>query len=212
MRRLFIAILFTAAAAHAQQRFSNTALNFSMETPDANWQWAPMNELTRDTSGGGVWMVRNPNGEHFSVSASQKGMFKIDENWMHEFMRALTEDGGRNGYRIEGFHYQKATAPIYPSYSYSYARVERDGSKVYVEGYVAALNRIYTMQYPSTNHALKQEFQKFVESFAVVDKFDTLRNGSASTGTAVFPGMPAIGLESSLGRPIAPNGVPSEGH
>ncbi|HEV2718519.1 MAG TPA: hypothetical protein VG323_00760 [Thermoanaerobaculia bacterium] len=212
MRRsaLFAAILLAAATAGAQQRFANASLNFSFVTPGANWQWRALPELSGATAGGGVWVVRGPAGEQFSVSVSQRGARKLDDAWMHELLRALQTDAAKHRYRIDRFRYEPATAPVFPSYRYSYVRTGGDGAQSFVDGCVAALARVYTIQYASRDRRLSDAFDKFVNSFAVVDKFETLRGSNRLNDPQRFPGMQAIGLDSRLGRPITPNGDPGD--
>ena len=45
-----------------------------------------------------------------------------------------------------GTLYVRSTSPIFPSYTYSYARIGQDGKTSYVDGYLAAVNRVYTAE------------------------------------------------------------------
>ncbi len=206
-------LLLTAPAAFAQQRFASFKLNFSVQTPGPGWQWASAGDLEMNTRADGVWTVKAPNGESFLVSTSRKSSYRLTEPWMQGMERELAAEGARNHYRVTSFRYEPASFPIYPSYSYSYTRVDEHGTPSYVDGYIAVIDRVYTIQYVSRNRELLPQFRSFVDSFAVVDKFEAQRTSSTpqiGNNPTPFPGLAVLGL-SNLGRTMAPNSAPVHG-
>lgn len=200
-RRTLLALLvFVAAGAvSAQERFVNRDLNFSVVAPAADWKW------DRPSSRGGVWVVTNPQRtERFSVTALAAGKMTIDEQFMLEMMRSVQRDAALHAEKAENFRYVRRTAPVYPSFTYNYERVGADGKRLYVEGYVAAVGRVYALQYASTARGAADQFQSFVSSFQVADKFESLRAGRSAGGATNVQGMMSA-MAAPVGRVIAPN-------
>jgi hypothetical protein len=202
--RTLIALLLLASPLVAQDRFVNRDLNFSVATPDPHWQWA---RVSRDYLGGldGILVVTSPRGEQFSVSVSPTGNFRLDDNALYELRSTVRRDGEEKGYTVSDFHHVRSTSPIFPSYTFSYTRVHKDGKVSYVDGYLAAANRIYTIQYSSEARSSLDEFKRFVDSFQIADKFEAQRS---VRGQAVSPfgGMPTA-MSTALGQPLAPNSL-----
>jgi hypothetical protein len=199
-RRTLLALLvFAASAAVAQDRFVNRDLNFSVATPAAEWKWE------RLSAAAGVWLVTNAQStERFSVTVSPPGRMSIDEQWMFEMKRFVQRDAQAHSETIEGFRFSRRTAPIYPSFTYAYDRVAADGKRSYVDGYVAAVGRVYALQYASAARASATEFQSFIDSFQIADKFESQRAGrSAGAATTMQSMISAIGAP--VGRVVAPN-------
>jgi hypothetical protein len=200
LRRTLLALMFLAAAsATAQDRFVNRDLNFSVVPPAADWKW------DRLSSGGGVWVITNPQRtERFSVTTFAAGKMTIDEQFMLEMMRSVQRDAVLHSEKAENFRYARRTAPVYPSFTYTYDRVGADGKRLYIEGYVAAVGRVYALQYASTARAAKDEFQAFVSSFQVADKFESLRAGRSSGAATSMQSM-MTAMAAPIGRVVAPN-------
>ena len=201
MRTLIALLLFTTSIT-AQDRFINRDLNFSIATPASDWKWSslPQREL-----GGcdGIVYVTSPRGERFSISVTPTGKFKIDDNLLYEIQSTVRRDAAEAGYSIGEFHHVRSTSPIFPSYSYSYTRIDKDGRVMYVEGYLAAVNRVYTIQYASDSRRSLDEFKRFVASFQIADKFEAQR-GQGGPATSPFAALSGA-MKSALGQPLAPN-------
>jgi hypothetical protein len=199
-----IALFLLAAPLAAQDRFVDRNLNFSVLTPDAQWQWS---QVQRAYLGGceGIVVTTNPHGEQFTISVSPAGRFRLDENTLYELRSTVRRDAEASGYTIADFHHIRSTSPIFPSYTYSYTRVGKDGKVSYVDGYVAAVNRVYTIQYASNARGSIDEFKKFVSSFQIADKFEAQRSPQ---GPAISPfgGLPGA-MKTALGQPLAPNAL-----
>lgn len=206
MRRslLLIASLLIVAAMPVQQtRFVDRDLNFSVDTPANEWRWKQLGDHAS-------WVVTAPDGERFSVSVSGPGVARIDEAWMGELLRSVHRDASSHGDRIEDFQQLRATSPIFPSFSYSYTRIDKNGKRSFVDGWVAAAGRVYALQYASYARQSLGTFRAFVESFQVVDKFESQRaaRGASTNGVTGAPPL----LTDVLGRPIAPNSAPPVHH
>jgi len=205
MRRLLaIALLVIALPLAAQSRFTNRDLNFSVSTPGSLWRWST-------NTSDGAWVVTSSDGERFSISVSSPGHARIDESWMGELLRTVNRDALAHGERIEGFRQTRATSPIFPSFNYAYTRVTRDGKKTFVDGWVAAAGRIYALQYASHARESLGEFRAFVESFQIADKFESQRAARGAAGSSPVAGAPPL-MTDVLGRPIAPNSIPTSHH
>ena len=204
VRSIIVLLLFTASLA-AQDRFINRDLNFSVLTPATEWKWG---QVPRKDLGGcdGIIVVTNPRGEQFSVSVSPTGKFRLDENTVYELQSTIRRDASDAGYRIADFHHIRSTSPIFPSYTYSYTRVGKDGKISYVDGYLAAANRIYTIQYASDTRGSIDDFRKFVSSFQIADKFEAQR-GTGGPAMSPFGGLPGASMKTALGQPMAPNAL-----
>ncbi|HKO56739.1 MAG TPA: hypothetical protein VJ276_12765 [Thermoanaerobaculia bacterium] len=199
LRRLLAALLmFAASAAVAQERFVNRDLNFSVATPAAEWKWE------RLSAAAGVWLVTDARGERFSVTVSPPGKMSIDEQWIFEMIRFVQRDAQAHAEKIEGFRFSRRTAPIYPSFTYAYERVTADGRRSYVDGYVAAVGRVYALQYASGARTAMTEFRTFVDSFQVADKFESQRAGRAAGAAQTMQSMISA-LGAPVGRVVAPN-------
>lgn len=198
-RTLPALLLFAALTASAQERFVNRDLNFSVATPAAEWKWE------RLSTGAGVWLVTDPQrAERFSVTVSPPGRMSIDEQWMFEMIRFVQREAQAHSEKIEGFRFSRRTAPIYPSFTYAYERVAADGKRSYVDGYVAAVGRVYALQYASPARAAVTEFRSFIDSFQVADKFESQRAGRSAGAAQTMQSMiSAIGAP--VGRVVAPN-------
>jgi hypothetical protein len=185
----------------ASERYTNEKLNFSVVTPGADWEWSPVANDAAD----GIWAVTAPRGDRFSVAVSEVGRYRLSEDWIVEMQRDVRREAQHSGGRIEQFHHERAGSPIFPSFSYSYIRIYRDGRKAYVEGYIGATNRIYTLQYSSYDRELVTQFRQFVASFQLADRLEGQRAPNTRTGVEVFPGTRKTGMSAALGVPIAPN-------
>jgi hypothetical protein len=199
--RFIIALVVFAMPLAAQERFVERDMNFSVNTPAAEWKWA---RVPRARLGGleGIYVVTNPRGEQFSISISGTGRYRLDENTVYEIQSTLRRDGANQNYQISDFHYIRSTAPIFPSYTYSYTRTGKDGKVAYVDGYLAAANRIYTIQYLSDSRSSIDDFKRFVSSFQIADKFEAQRGIG---GPAVSPFSSPGAMQSALGMAMAPN-------
>lgn len=198
-RSLAVLFLLVATAATAQNRFVNRDLNFSLATPAPGWKWE------RLSTAAGVWLVTGSHGERFTVTVSQPGQMIIDDQWMMGMMRSVQRDALTRTETIENFRFVRRTAPVYPSFSYEYERVAADGKRSYVDGYVAAVGRVYALQYASTERGAMPQFQTFIESFQVADKFESLRAGRAGgAATGAIQGMMSA-MAAPVGRTVAPN-------
>ena len=202
--RHVIALLLLATPLAAQNRFLDRTLNFSVATPDAQWQWG---QVPRANLGGceGIVVTTSPQGEQFTISVSPTGRFRLDENTLFELRSTIRRDAEEQGYHVTDFHHIRSTSPIFPSYSYSYTRVAKDGKKSYVEGYLAAVNRVYTIQYASDTRNLLDDFKRFVSSFQIADKFEAQR-GIGGPAISPFGGLPGA-MKTALGQPLAPNAL-----
>jgi len=202
--RLIIALLILTTPLLAQNRFINRDLNFSVLTPAPEWQWA---QVPRTSLGGceGIIVVSSPHGEQFSVSVSPTGKFRLDEATVYELQSTIRRDAADLGYSIADFHHIRSTSPIFPSYTYSYTRVGKDGKKSYVDGYLAAVNRVYTIQYASDARGSLDDFKRFVASFQIADKFEAQR-GTGGPAMSPFGGLPGA-MKTALGQPMAPNAM-----
>jgi hypothetical protein len=200
--RIVIAFLVFAAPLIAQDRFVKRDLNFSVATPDSDWKWTSLPE--KELGGcDGIVYVTSPRGERFSISVTPTGKFKIDDNLLYEIRSTVRRDAAEAGYSIGEFHHVRSTSPIFPSYSYSYTRVGKDGKVTYVEGYLAAANRVYTIQYASDSRRSLDDFKRFVASFQLADKFEAQR-GLTGPATSPFAALSGA-MKSALGQPLAPN-------
>jgi len=204
--RLIIALLLFATSLTAQDRFVDRDLNFSVLAPATEWKWA---QVPRKSLGGcdGIIVVTHPSGAQFSVSVSPTGKFRLDENTIYELQSTIRRDASDAGYRVSEFHHIRSTSPIFPSYTYSYTRVGKDGKVSYVDGYLAAVNRVYTIQYASDTRGSIDDFRKFVASFQIADKFEAQRG---TGGPAISPfggGLPGAAMKTALGQPMAPNAL-----
>lgn len=204
LRTFFVVAMLTALPLAAQSRFTNRDLNFSVTPPDASWRWTSMSDDA-------AWIATSPDGERFSVSVSAPGRARIDEAWMGELFSTAFRDALSHGERVQEFRQSRATSPIYPSFSYSYTRVARDGKRTYVDGWVAAAGRVYALQYASHARESLSAFHAFVESFQVADKFESQRAARGAAGSGPIAGAPPL-MTDVLGRPIAPNSLPSAHH
>jgi hypothetical protein len=195
-------ILSTTLTLAAQDRFIDRALNFSVQGP-SEWKWA---QVARANLGGcdGIIVVTSPRGEQFSVSVSPTGTFRLDENTVYELQSTIRRDAADLGYRIADFHHIRSTSPIFPSYTYSYTRIGKDGKLSYVDGYLAAVNRVYTIQYASEERHAIDDFKRFVSSFQIADKFEAQRGGGPAMSP--FGGLPGA-MKTALGQPLAPNSL-----
>jgi hypothetical protein len=198
-----LALTLLATPLFASERFTNEKLNFSIATPGDDWKWAPL----ADDSSDGVFAVTGPHGDRFSVAVSPIGRYRLSEDWIVELQRDVRRDAMSNGYRIEQFAQSRAGSPIFPSFTYSYVRVDASGKKCFVEGYVGATNRVYTLQYASYDRELTPQFRSFVQSFQVADHLEAQRTPNTRTGSDVLT-APKAGTTAALGVPIAPNSVP----
>ncbi|HJW95939.1 MAG TPA: hypothetical protein VJ901_20190 [Thermoanaerobaculia bacterium] len=201
MRNL-IALLLFATSLTAQDRFTDRDLNFSIATPASDWKWSTVahKELGEYD---GVLYVSDPHGERFSITVTPTGNFKVDEHLLYAVQTTLRFDAEAAGFHIGEFHTMRTTSPIFPSYTYSYTRIDKNGKVMYVEGYLAALNRIYTIQYASESRNAMDDFKRFVASFQLANKFEAQRGG---TGPATSPFASISGaMKSTLGQPLAPN-------
>ncbi|HYI10348.1 MAG TPA: hypothetical protein VEK57_14910 [Thermoanaerobaculia bacterium] len=196
MRRLvLLLVMVSAVAAGAQERFVNRDLNYSVIAP-SGWRWT-------EVAKGQTWVAQGPRGERFTVYASQPSTSRIDESWLKELLPALARDAGAHSARIEHYMQKRATSPIFPSVRYAYTRVAADGKKTFVDGWVACSGRIYSLEYSSPSRESMPEFQSFVRSFQIVDKFASQRSARASQAQQ---GLKNGGAATDiLGRPIAPN-------
>jgi hypothetical protein len=200
--RIALALLVLATSLAAQDRFIDRNLNFSVATPASDWTWSTVDRKELGEYDG-ILYVTNPLGERFSVTVTPIGNFKIDEHLLYDVQSTLRFDAAADGFRIGEFHHVRRTSPIFPSYTYSYTRIAKDGKVLYVEGYLAALNRIYTIQYASESRKAIEEFKRFVASFQIANKFEAQRGG---TGPATSPFASITGsMKPSVGIPMAPN-------
>ena len=199
--RIAIALLILATPLAAQERFVDRTLNFSVQGP-SEWKWA---QVARTSLGGcdGIIVVTGPRGEQFTVSVSPTGKFRLDENTVYELQSTIRRDALDLGYRIADFHHIRSTSPIFPSYTYSYTRIGKDGKLSYVDGYLAAVNRVYTIQYASEERHAIDDFRRFVSSFQIADKFEAQRGGPTMSP---FGGLPGA-MKTALGQPLAPNSL-----
>jgi len=205
-RCLWLAVLLLPLSLGADDRFTSSSMNFSVATPGRDWQWQLVGS---SDGGGGVWAVDGPAGEQFSISVSSIGYFRISETWLRAFGAEIVRDGARHGYRVEAFHCDHRDSPLRSSYSFSYVRVDAGGERSFVDGYIGATNRVYTLQYISRSRAALLEFRRVVDSFRIADKLQAQRGSAMETGATTFPGLAALGLDTFLSRPIAPNGTPT---
>jgi hypothetical protein len=204
MRLLRIALLLFAVPLLAQERFVDRQMNFSVAPPSTDWQWS---QVTKDALGGcdGIVVTTSPKGERFSVAVSPTGRFRLEESTMYDLLSSIRRDAARAGYKIADFHHVRSTAPIFPSYTFSYTRIARDGKVTYVDGYLAAANRVYTLQYASSSRTSLDDFRRFVSSFQIADKFEALRSGGGPSSSP-FAGLPGA-MKSFLGQPLGPNSL-----
>ena len=202
--RIVIALLALAMPLAAQERFIDRNLNFSVLTPAPDWKWA---QVERTHLGGceGIIVASNPRGEQFSISVTPTGKFRLDENVVYELRSTILRDGANSGYRVADFHYVRSTSPIFPSYSYSYSRIGKDGTVSYVDGYLAAVNRVYTIQYASASRGSIDDFKRFVASFQIADKFEAQR-GMGGPAVSPFGGLSGA-MKTALGQPLSPNAM-----
>jgi hypothetical protein len=200
---VILALTLLATPLFASERYMNEKLNFSIATPGDDWKWTPI----PDDGSDGVFAVTGPHGDRFSIAVSQVGRYRLSEDWIVELQRDVRRDAMSNGFRIEEFSQQRAGSPIFPSFTYSYVRVDASGKKCFVEGYIGATNRIYTLQYASYDHELMPEFRSFIASFQVADHLEAQRAPNTRTGTDIFPGTSRTGMTTALGVAIAPNAV-----
>jgi hypothetical protein len=204
MRRLLIVTFLFASSIAAQQRYIHRELNFSVATPAQDWQWQQVN---RDHLAGcdGILVVTSPRGERFSVTVSPTGRYLLDEQTVTDILDGARRDGMQSGYKVADFSHIRSTSPVFPSYTYSYTRVGKDGKTSYVDGYIAAANRIYTIQYSSSERTSLDDFKRFVSSFQIADKFEAQRSVG---GPAVSPwgGLPGT-MQNALGQALAPNSL-----
>ncbi len=196
MRRLvLLLVMVTAGMLAAQERFVNRGLNYSVVAP-AGWRWT-------EVANGQTWVAQGPRGERFTVYASAPSNTRIDESWLKELLPALTRDAQAHSARLEHYMQQRATSPIFPSVRYAYTRVEEDGKKTFIDGWVACSGRVYSLEYSSPSRESMPEFLSFVRSFQIVDKFASQRTARASQAQQGLKNSTAA--TDVLGRPIAPN-------
>jgi hypothetical protein len=197
MRHCVLLLMMIAAlSAAAQERFVNRDLNYSVVAPEG-WRWT-------EVAKGQTWVAHGPRGERFTVYASAPSSAKIDESWLKELLPALARDASASSARIEHYLQKRATSPIFPSVRYAYTRVDADGRKTFIDGWVACSGRVYSLEYSSPSRESLPEFQSFVRSFQIVDKFASQRTARAAQATT---GLKNTGARTDvLGRPIAPNG------
>lgn len=194
--------LLTVLPLAAQERYTNAKYNFSVVSPEANWKWSA---AKRDDASDAVLTVTAPSGEFFSVAVSPIGNFRISDDWIVEMQRDVRRTAAAEGFRIESFEQRHAGSPIHPSYRYSYVRVGADGRKQFVEGYVGATNRVYTLQYASYKHDLTNAFHNFVNSFQVIDRLEAQRGVQPLRTEATERSKNVATQPSTLGISIAPN-------
>lgn len=192
-RTVLLLFALTAVPLAAQERFVNRELNYSVVAP-AGWRWS---------AAGAAMVAHGPRGERFTVYASAPSATRIDESWLKELLPALARDANANSARIEHYMQRRATSPIFPSVRYAYTRVDADGKKTFVDGWVACSGRIYSLEYSSPSRESLPEFQNFVRSFQIVDKFASQRGVRASQAQSGLK-SPAAATD-ILGRPIGPN-------
>jgi hypothetical protein len=206
LRFAFATFVLFALAAAAQDRYVDRTLNFSVATPAPEWTWAQVDRSNHEALGGcdGILVVSSPHGDRFSVAVSPTGRYRLEEATMYDLVMAIQRDGRRNGYKVADFHHVRSTAPIFPSYTFSYTRIGRDGKVSYVDGYLAAANRLYTIQYASSSRKSLDDFRRFVGSFQIADKFEAMRGSGAITSP--FAGLPGA-MKSFLGQPLGPNSL-----
>ena len=194
--------LLTVLPLAAQERYTNAKYNFSVVAPEANWKWSA---AKRDDASDAVLTVTGPSGEFFSVAVSPIGNFRISDDWIVEMQRDVRRSAAAEGFRIENFDQRHAGSPIHPSYRYSYVRVAADGRKQFVEGYVGATNRVYTLQYASYKHDLTTAFYDFVSSFQVMDRLEAQRGLQALRTDPAEHSKNVVAQPSNLGVSMAPN-------
>jgi len=200
--RIVIALLIAATSVAAQERVVNRELNFSVQSPSSDWKWGHI-EGEKLAGCDGIVFVTNPRGEQFSISASPVGKFRLDEDMIYQLRSTIRREASDLGYRVADFQHANSGSPIFPSYTYSYSRIAKDGTVSYVDGYIGAVNRIYTIQYVSNTRGSLDEFKRFVASFQIADKFEALR-GATGPVTSPFAGLTGP-MHTTLGLPLAPN-------
>jgi hypothetical protein len=227
MRRLPLALLLLALSAPAfaaddsstvnrgiaapneevHGRLIRRDLNFSLATPGSDWTWASQPGAV---SGNTMLTVGGPKGQRFTVIASQPEYNRISTQWMVNFRQSLDHEALTKGFRVEDYQHSYRGSPVFPSFSFSYTRIDRKtGRRSYVDGYVAAGSRLYTLQYSSFDRAELQQFEEFVASFQLLDNVESQR-AVGTPGQATQPGFIApqqIIAPAPVGRPLAPNGV-----
>jgi len=201
MRRVAVLVFsLLSISTAAQERFVNRALNWSAVAPQG-WQWSEVRPNQ-------TWVARGPRGERITVYASAATRARVEESWLTELLPSINRDAAADGAQIRHYMQRRATAPLFPSLRYSYTRVSADGKQTFIDGYVACSGRMYSLEYSSPSRESLPEFQAFVRSFQIVDKFASQRGARASQAAS---GLPQNGTATDvLGRPLGPNqGGPS---
>ncbi|HEX8172048.1 MAG TPA: hypothetical protein VF824_16035 [Thermoanaerobaculia bacterium] len=195
MRRFALfAFLLGSLMTHAQSRMVHRALNFSAIAPQG-WRWSDGDARTA--------VVLGPRGERFHVLVSApSSAARADEALLRDLLPSISRAAAASGERIVDFVQTRATAPIMPSVRYAYTRVAANGTRTFVDGYVAAAGAFYSLEYASTSRQSLPEFWSFVQSFRIADKFAAQRSARASE-LRTLP--QSASPRDVLGRPIAPN-------
>ena len=194
---VLITAVMLAAAAAGEDRFVSAPLNFSVALPTPEWSWTP--------PGANGVSARSAGGDELLVWASPEKKNHLTESWVRDLLRNAATEAARSGARIESARIELASAPIQPSFRFSYVTVASSGKRTFIYGYAAAAGRAYVLQVASPDRQSLALFDAFVKSFRVRDKVDALRGGGA---TPLSPSAVAQNIDNPIGRPVSPNSTP----
>jgi hypothetical protein len=194
-RVLVVCGLLVATPAVAEDRFTSGHLNFSIAMPTPEWSWSAVPDSNRVSA-------RTADGDELVVWVSPEKRNHLTESWVRDVMRNAAKQAAADGARIESARIELATAPIQPSYRFSYVRVGKGGEKTYIYGYAAAAGRAYVLQVASPDRQSLALFNAFVSSFRVRDKVAAMRGNGAPPGPAASI---VQNIDNPIGRPISPN-------
>jgi hypothetical protein len=193
---MVVCAVFVAATAMGQDRFTSAPLNFSITMPTPEWSWASLTDPNRVAA-------RTSDGNELVVWVSPESRNHLTESWVRDLVRNAATEAGAAGGRLESVRLELASAPIQPSYRFSYVRVGQGGERTFIYGYAAAAGRAYVLQVASPDRQSLALFNSFVSSFRVRDKVGALRGGGAPPDVSASI---VQSIDNPIGRPISPNG------
>jgi len=194
-RLLVACAVLLAIPAVGQDRFTSGPLNFSITMPTPEWSWSSAPEPNRV-------QARATGGQELVVWASPDKKNHLTESWVRDLMRNAATEAAATGARLESARIELASAPIQPSYRFSYVKVGKGGERTFIYGYAAAAGRAYVLQVASPDRQSLALFNAFVDSFRVRDQVSALRGGGTPPD---FPASIVQNIDNPIGRPISPN-------
>jgi hypothetical protein len=148
-------------------RFQSVVLNFNLVAPD-NWVWSEDVAQSKPEHEQYSFISRQDARTFFRVIVRARKLFENSEKSIGEYLNGVEAANAKSGISIQRMIHRRRNSAAGNGYAYSYEMTLPQGAVALADGYVIAADRLYILQYISTDRSKLQLFERFIDSLHLI--------------------------------------------